>query len=531
MALQGTRGVIHFGSQICWALAITLLPFATVFALEFTIPAWVALFAVLFLGERMTAHRFFALAICSVGVLVILRPGFEAFRPAALIMLLGALFFAVTAIMTKKLIVTETTFAILFWMNLIQLPLNFLGSDPLFVLKLEPSMILPLIGVTVAGLATHYCLTNAFRYGDAIIVIPMDFVRLPLICADQGWAHEIHRNHDNCITVAERVGEAIMRRQPRNRDADERQYHRRLQIQHEATDRCRGNCIRFIQNRIANVVSVTMSFLVISDRGDREEQRAKQHDERGPSERLEARARITSTPTKQIRGRRTVRRHALAPEQNGKKRVPRQKNKNVFKDRRERQQRYRERPHRICEPKFVILPRPAAPSPGSSQPGKQFAIELPRTQEGSAGLPAQRTDIISNTLRLRERDAQTEIAPSMNANTLPLIQSATEPTLERTEKTRSCRSLHRGHAPPVTVMRRSGPCWLAPEHASLTIRSPRWSQLKVAKGYRPEFHGAWPAHPGGDTRYLGMQRRRRCGSILGATTVSWRAPIRPDGDP
>jgi len=187
MALQGTRGVIHFGSQICWALAITLLPFATVFALEFTIPAWVALFAVLFLGERMTAHRFIALAVCSIGVLVILRPGLEGFRPATLIMLLGALFFAITAIMTKKLITTETTFAILFWMNLIQLPLNLLGSDPLFVLRLEPAMILPLIGVTVAGLSTHYCLTNAFRFGDAIIVIPMDFVRLPLI-ALIGWA-------------------------------------------------------------------------------------------------------------------------------------------------------------------------------------------------------------------------------------------------------------------------------------------------------------------------------------------------------
>jgi S-adenosylmethionine uptake transporter len=75
MALQGARGVIHFGSQICWALAITLLPFATVFALEFTIPAWVALFAVLFLGERLTAHRFFTLAICSVGVLSDPAPG------------------------------------------------------------------------------------------------------------------------------------------------------------------------------------------------------------------------------------------------------------------------------------------------------------------------------------------------------------------------------------------------------------------------------------------------------------------------
>jgi drug/metabolite transporter (DMT)-like permease len=187
MALQGTRGVIHFGSQICWALAITLLPFATVFALEFTIPAWVALLAVLFLGERMTTDRAIALLVCFIGVLVILRPGFEAFKPAALIMLLGALLFAITAIMTKKLITTETTFAILFWMSLVQLPLNFAGSDWLFFLRLEPWMTLPLLGVTAGGLLVHYCLTNAFRCGDAIVVIPMDFLRVPLI-AVIGWA-------------------------------------------------------------------------------------------------------------------------------------------------------------------------------------------------------------------------------------------------------------------------------------------------------------------------------------------------------
>jgi drug/metabolite transporter (DMT)-like permease len=158
-----------------------------VFALEFTIPAWVALLAVLFLNERMTTDRTLALAVSFVGVLVILRPGFAGFQPAALIMLAGALFFAITAIMTKKLITTETTFAILFWMNLIQLPLNFACSDWLFFLKIDQSMVLPLIGVTLGGLLTHYCLTNAFRCGDAIVVIPMDFLRLPLI-ALIGWA-------------------------------------------------------------------------------------------------------------------------------------------------------------------------------------------------------------------------------------------------------------------------------------------------------------------------------------------------------
>jgi drug/metabolite transporter (DMT)-like permease len=187
MILHGLRSGVHFVSQISWALAITLLPFATVFALEFTMPAWVALLAVLFLGERMTGSRFATLILCSVGVLVILRPGFESFRLAALFPLGAALAFAITAIFTKKLIATESTFAILFWMNLMQLPMNLAGSDLSFVLDIDGSMILPLIGITIGGLAVHYCLTNAFRCGDATVVIPLDFLRVPAI-ALIGWA-------------------------------------------------------------------------------------------------------------------------------------------------------------------------------------------------------------------------------------------------------------------------------------------------------------------------------------------------------
>lgn len=186
MRMQLARNVAHFASQICWTIAIVLLPFATVFALEFTIPAWVTLLAVLFLDERMTATRALALGVCIVGVLIILRPGFEAFQPAVLVMIVATLLFAIAAIITKKLIVTETTFSIMFWMNLMQLPMNFAGSNPTFFLRLQPDMILPLAGIAVAGLAIHYCLANAFRYGDATIVVPMDFLRVPLI-AVIGW--------------------------------------------------------------------------------------------------------------------------------------------------------------------------------------------------------------------------------------------------------------------------------------------------------------------------------------------------------
>jgi drug/metabolite transporter (DMT)-like permease len=52
---------------------------------------------------------------------------------------------------------------------------------------LETRNILPAIGVGIAGLTSHYCLSNAFRSGDATLVVPLDFMRIPLI-AVVGWA-------------------------------------------------------------------------------------------------------------------------------------------------------------------------------------------------------------------------------------------------------------------------------------------------------------------------------------------------------
>lgn len=99
----------------------------------------------------------------------------------ALLALGAAIIQAFTAVVTKKLTKTETTFAILFWMNLMQLPMNLAGSDLLFVTKLDASMALPLGGIAVGGLAVHLCLAQAFRYGDAMVVVPLDFLRVPLI--------------------------------------------------------------------------------------------------------------------------------------------------------------------------------------------------------------------------------------------------------------------------------------------------------------------------------------------------------------
>jgi drug/metabolite transporter (DMT)-like permease len=187
MKLHLLRNCVHYASQFIWATSLTMLPLALVFALEFTMPAWTVLLAVWLLHERMSPSRIGVVLFGLTGVLVILRPGVASFNPAALLVLAAAFGYAVTMISTKKLTMSESTFGILFWMAVIQFPLSMLGSDPHVFVHLQLRHLLPLLGVATAGLTAHYCLSNAFRAGDASLVVPLDFMRIPLI-AVVGWA-------------------------------------------------------------------------------------------------------------------------------------------------------------------------------------------------------------------------------------------------------------------------------------------------------------------------------------------------------
>jgi drug/metabolite transporter (DMT)-like permease len=178
--LHVLRNVFHFGGQFAWVYAISLLPLATVFAIEFTMPVWAAVLAMIFLGERLNQGRIVMLALGIVGVFVMLRPGVAVIQPAALVMLLGAFAYASTMIATKRLSGHDSAFAILFYMAVIQLPLGLVPALPQWA---WPGMRdLPwVIALGAVGLTAHYCMTRAFRIADAMVVVPIDFLRLPLI--------------------------------------------------------------------------------------------------------------------------------------------------------------------------------------------------------------------------------------------------------------------------------------------------------------------------------------------------------------
>jgi drug/metabolite transporter (DMT)-like permease len=189
LGLHALRNSIHFGAQYLWAWSLLLLPLATVFALEFTMPAWTILLAPFFLGERMTPSRIGAVILGLAGVLVILRPGLETFQPTALIVLAAAFGYAIQFIATKKLTSTESTFAIVFWMNVIQLLLAVLGAGPTFVGKIGLDQVPAILALGATGLFAHFCLSNAFRAGDASVVVPLDFMRIPLIAVVGWWLY------------------------------------------------------------------------------------------------------------------------------------------------------------------------------------------------------------------------------------------------------------------------------------------------------------------------------------------------------
>src|SRR5439155_23894170 len=110
------RNGTHFIANICWTNAVIVLPLATVFAIEFMMPVWAGLLAVLLLGERFTVSRAGTIVLGFLGVLIILRPGIEAFQPAALGVLAASLGYAISNIGTKKLIPFQSTTAIRSWM-------------------------------------------------------------------------------------------------------------------------------------------------------------------------------------------------------------------------------------------------------------------------------------------------------------------------------------------------------------------------------------------------------------------------------
>lgn len=182
------RNAIHYVAQYGWFVALTLIPLAQLVSIEFTMPIWSAALAVVFLGERMNGWKWLAVLLGLVGVGVIVRPQAGELDIGQVIALASALGFAVSVVLVKSLTRTDAAVAISFWMLVVQ---SAIGLVPALMVWQWPSAQAWAWVVVVAfcGTYSHYCFAQAMQHADTTVVVPMDFLRVPLTALVGWWAY------------------------------------------------------------------------------------------------------------------------------------------------------------------------------------------------------------------------------------------------------------------------------------------------------------------------------------------------------
>jgi drug/metabolite transporter (DMT)-like permease len=182
LGLHLFRNLAHFSGQNLWFLAVASIPFSQLFALEFSTPVWVALLAPLFLGEVLTKQRVLAVILGFAGVLIVARPDINQFDFAIVAAIACAICFAGSMMATKSLTSDQSITCILFWLTLMQLAMGLVATVFTGTIAVPEGInIFWIVIVGIGGLTAHFCITNALALAPAIVVIPLDFMRLPLI--------------------------------------------------------------------------------------------------------------------------------------------------------------------------------------------------------------------------------------------------------------------------------------------------------------------------------------------------------------
>jgi drug/metabolite transporter (DMT)-like permease len=171
------RSVVGVSGMFCGFYAVTHLPLATATAISFTKPLFLIVLAVFFLGEVVRWRRWTATAVGFLGVLIVARPGTEAFSFAMVVALLGSFFIADVAVLVKKLSQTDRNVTILFYFGVITTIVSAIPA--FFVWQMPVGIEWPLlvaIGITAA--LGQYLSLRSFRIAEATAVMPFDYTRL-----------------------------------------------------------------------------------------------------------------------------------------------------------------------------------------------------------------------------------------------------------------------------------------------------------------------------------------------------------------
>jgi drug/metabolite transporter (DMT)-like permease len=186
MKSHALRSLAGTASMFCWFTALTLIPLADFTAISFTAPLFLTVLAMLFLGERIHAYRWTALAIGFVGVLITIGPHLTFGGSSyGLLVAFGAAVFSALAMVTLRSMSGsggEHPLAITFYFSLTTVlvsAVTALAGWPMPTLEQWA-----LIGVAaLLGTFGQLLMTMSYRYAEASTLAPLDYTNLVLAIA------------------------------------------------------------------------------------------------------------------------------------------------------------------------------------------------------------------------------------------------------------------------------------------------------------------------------------------------------------
>ena len=184
--LQVLRALLLAGSAVLFVFAIQIMPLAEATSVGFISPLLITALSVVVLGEVVRASRWAAIAVGLLGVLVIVRPGTEAFQPAALLVLGSSSLWAVAVVLTRRMAGHDPTATTLLWSAVVGLAA--------MTLALPFGWVWPTAGEWALGLALgvvasagQYLMVQAYRFAPASLLAPFSYTSL-LWSTLLGWA-------------------------------------------------------------------------------------------------------------------------------------------------------------------------------------------------------------------------------------------------------------------------------------------------------------------------------------------------------
>ena len=173
--VQFMRSCMLITSTFLFFSAIKFVPIAKAAAISFTAPLIVVLLSGPMLGEKVTLSRILAVLVGFVGVLVVIRPGFEVFQWASLLIVGSASCYAVYQVLTRRVAGTDSpetsvVYSVLVGAVLMSLIVPFSWKTPE---SWTDALLLGSLGV-FGGLG-HYCVARAMTYAPANFVSPFQY--------------------------------------------------------------------------------------------------------------------------------------------------------------------------------------------------------------------------------------------------------------------------------------------------------------------------------------------------------------------